>query len=88
MALEAVWPMLLCTRTKVILSLRSSPLVSAWLPAEDHPVSKPLLLSILARFTCSGAFLVGVFGHAAVFSSYNVTACSLMDFCRLAKKIF
>lgn len=35
MALEAVWPTLLCIRTKVTLSSRSSPPVSAWPPAPD-----------------------------------------------------
>lgn len=35
MALEAAWPTLLCIRTKVTLSSRSSPLVSAWLAAPD-----------------------------------------------------
>lgn len=55
MALEAVWPLLLCTRTKVILSSRSSPLVSP----DDHPLSPPLVPFFHARLLFSGLFLVG-----------------------------
>lgn len=50
MELEAVWPMLLCTRTKVILSLRSSPLVSVCLLVDDDSAYIAFLPSFLVRF--------------------------------------
>lgn len=50
MELEAVWPVLLCTRTKVILSLRSSPLVSTEFVA----------LCVCFFIRCSATFYVGV----------------------------
>lgn len=74
MALEAVWQTLLCTRTKVILSLRSSPLVRAWLLA----VSTAFFF-LPDRLTFSGAFLVGVIDtytlhpeHLFLVASYTV----------------
>lgn len=51
MALEAAWPTLRCTRTKVILSLRSSPQVSACLITSFVHVSVAFFLS---RWTLSG----------------------------------
>lgn len=78
MAPEAVWPTLLCTRTKVILSLRSSPLVRAWLPAYDPTIPSPLLPSFLARLTFSGAFLVGVIDTDTLLFLAATTSCDCM----------
>lgn len=50
MALEAAWPMLLCTRTKVILSLRSSLQVGFWLLVDDDYVSMAFLCQIKRAF--------------------------------------
>lgn len=85
-ALEAAWPMLLCTRTKVILNLRSSPLVSVWLVADDDSASMFFLPSQRARFTFSGAFVEVIIDsdvvHLLVVTLYTFNC---MQFCTLIR---